>query len=118
MATNGGTIEAVPYLIVEQGIAYTIDGANLRRGRIGDFTTITAPVIAYETIGENFTGLTFTYYDGAGNVITPSTLAARSLIRRVDFTLAAETSEPLSSTGEVRTYAITMSAYPRNASLY
>lgn len=118
VATNGGTIEAVPYLTLEQGLAYTIDGTNVRRGTIGDFTSLTAPVIAYETIGENFTGLTFTYYDGNGNVITPSSLATRALVRRVDFTLTADTSQPLASTGEFKTYAITMSVYPRNASLY
>jgi hypothetical protein len=118
MSASGGTVDAVPYLSMEEGTAFTFDGSNIRKGTITSFASLTAPTITYETIGEDFTALTFTYYDGANNVVTPSTLAARATVRRVDFTVAAQTSAPLASNGEFRTYAISMSTYPRTASLY
>jgi len=118
MSLSGGTVDSVPYLSMEEGTAFTLNGTDVRRGTITSFATLTAPTITYETIGENFNDLTFTYYDAANNVVTPSTLAARATVRRVDFTVGAQTSEPLASTGEVRTYAITMSTYPRTMSLY
>lgn len=118
MSASGGTVDAVPYLSMEEGTAFTLDGTNVRRGTVTSFATLTAPTISYETIGENFTALTFTYYDGLNNVVTPSTLAVRASVRRVDFTVAAQTEEPLASNGEARTYAITMSTFPRNVSLY
>ncbi len=79
---------------------------------------LTAPALTYSTVGDNFTILAFTYYDGSNTAVNPSTLAGRAAIRRVDFTIGAQTSEPLPSTGSVATFAVTMKVYPRNAALY
>lgn len=118
MSTLGGTFDWDPYLVLEEGLAYRLTSGNIERGSFGDFTSMTSPGLTFEVVGENFTGLTFTYYDGSGNVVTPSSLTDRASIRRVDFTITAETSDALASTGEVGTYAVTMTVYPRNAALY
>jgi hypothetical protein len=118
MSTLGGGIDWPPYLMAEEAIGYRLNGSDIERATSGDFTTLTAPVMTWEVVGENFTGLTFTYYDGSGNVVSPTTLPARAAIRRVDFTLTAETAGPMASTGQVRTYAVSMSVYPRNVEFY
>lgn len=118
MSGLGGLVDWDPYLVVEEAVAYRLSGTDLERATSNDFTAMTAPGLAYEVVGENFTGLTFTYYDGNGNVVTPSSLANRSIIRQVDFTLSAQTASPLASTGEAGAYAVSMSVYPRNVGLY
>jgi hypothetical protein len=118
MSSLGGLIDWDPYLVVEEAVAYRLNGTDVERATSNDFTAMTAPGLAYEVVGENFTGLTFTYYDASDNVVNPTSLANRSLIRRVDFTLSAQTAEPLASTGNMGTYAVSMSVYPRNVALY
>ena len=78
-----------------------------------DFSSLTAPTFSEQTIGINFTALTFTYYDATGATVSPTTLALRSTIRRVDLVVGAQTSGILSG-GSVDNYAITLSVYPRN----
>lgn len=117
-ATAGGGFDSIPSLSVEEAIAYRINGTSIQRATSGDFTTLTAPALTYSTIGDNFSALTFTYYDASDNIVTPSTLAARSTIVRVDIRLVARTAEELPSTGEYDTYAIEMTVYPRNAAIY
>ena len=117
-ATAGDSFSSEPMLVAEEGVAYRLNGSDLQRGTTRDFTTATAPVVSYSAVGENFTGLTFSYFDGSGNAVTPNSLANRALIRQVDFTLSAATAEALAATGEVRTFAISMTVYPRNISFY
>lgn len=118
ISTGGGTFASLPHLIVEQAIAYRLNGDDIQRGSSRAWTTVDSPSITYSSVGEGFTALTFTYYDQSNNIVTADTLAHRATIRRVDFTLAAETADEMASSGVKRTYAISMSIYPRNAALY
>lgn len=118
ISANGGTFPGLPNLYLEEALGYRISSGNIQRGESGDFTTQTAPVMTWTTIGENFTDLTFTYYDGDDNVIVVSSVDDRADIRRVDFTLAARTSAELPSTGNFGTFEITMTVFPRNVLLY
>ncbi len=102
-----------PRLILEEGISYRLNSGAVLRGMTTDFTSLTTPTFTEQTIGTNFTNLKFGYFDGTGNAVTPTTLALRSTIRRVDFTIAAQTAGPLAD-GTVDTYATTLSVYPRN----
>ena len=115
---QGGTFPLRPNLGLEEAIAYRISGNAIQRATSGDFSVLTAPALTYSTVGNNFTGLAFTYYDGLNNAVNPNTLAARATVRRVDFTIAARTSEVLPSTGNLGTFAVTMKVYPRNVAIY
>ena len=115
---QGDTFPLMPNLVLEEAIAYRLSSGSLQRATSGDFSTLTAPALTYSTVGDNFTSLEFTYYDGSHTAVNPSTLAGRAAIRRVDFTIGAQTAEPLPSTGAVATFAVTMEVYPRNAVLY
>ena len=115
---QGGTFSLTPNLVLEEAIEYRLSSDEIQRGTSGDFTTLTSPTMTYQTIGENFTSLSFTYYDEDDTEVTVMSLADRASIRRVDFTLAAQTAEVLPSTGERRTYAITMRIHPRNVRFY
>ena len=117
ISTGGGTFASLPHLVVEEAVAYRLNGDDIQRGTSGDWTTVESPTITYSTVGEGFNGLTFTYYDGSNNIVTANTLANRATIRRVDFTLSAETADEMTN-GSTRTYAISMSIYPRNVALY
>lgn len=114
----GGTFPGTPNLYAEEALAYRLSSGNIQRGTSGDFTTQTAPAMTYATVGENFTSLSFTYYDEDDTAVVITGVDDRASIRRVDFTLIAQTSEDLPSTGERRTFQITMTVYPRNAALY
>lgn len=115
---QGGTFSLTPNLVLEEAIEYRLSSDEIQRGTSGDFTTLTSPTMTYQTIGENFTRLSFTYYDEDDTAVTVMSLADRASIRRVDFTLAAQTAEVLPSTGERQTYAITMRIHPRNVRFY
>ena len=111
---QGGTFQVKPTLSLEQAVAYRLSSGNIQRGISGDFATLTAPDLTWETLGTNFTGLAFTYYDESGSTVAVNTLADRASIRRVDVTLAAQTASVLPTTGQVGTFAITLTVYPRN----
>jgi hypothetical protein len=83
------------------------------RGTTSNFNSLTAPTFTEQTIGTNFTTLTFSYFDAAGSSVSPTTLALRSTISRVDINVGAETSGTL-SIGTLDNYGITLSVYPRN----
>jgi prepilin-type N-terminal cleavage/methylation domain-containing protein len=117
-ASAGGVFDGTPNLSVEEAIGYRINGTDIQRGTSGDFTSLTAPVMTYSTLGSNFTALTFTYYDASDSVVAPTTLSARSSVVRVDFRLVARTAEELPSTGAFDTYAIEMTVFPRNVAIY
>ncbi len=110
---QGATFSSAPRLALEEGISYRLNSGSVMRGTTTDFSNLTAPTFSEQTIGTNFTALTFTYYDAAGATVSPTTLALRSTIRRVDLVVGAQTSGTLSG-GSVDNFAITLSVYPRN----
>ena len=113
-----GTFPDTPNIYAEEALGYRLSSGNIQRGTSGDFTTQTAPVMTYSTVGENFTALAFSYFDADGNAVTITDVDDRASVRRVEFRLVAQTSQDLPSTGERRTFEITMTVYPRNVSLY
>ena len=113
---RGATFSSPPRLVLEEGISYRLANGSVLRGTTSDFSSLTSPAFTEQTIGTHFTDLTFYYFDASGASVSPTTLALRSTIRRVDLTVGAETSEPL-SIGRAVQYAITLSVYPRNLSL-
>ena len=115
---QGPTFSPTPNLALEEAIAYRLSSGSLQRATSRDFSTLTAPALTYSAVGNNFTSLAFNYYDGSNNAVNPSTLAGRAAIRRVDFTIGAQTSEPIPTTGAFATFAVTMKVYPRNVALY
>lgn len=118
VAAAGDSFPTTPRIYLEEAIGYQLSGTDLQRGSSGDFTTQTAPVMTYNTVGENFTSLSFTYYDDTDSVVTVAGINDRAQIRRVDFTLAARTAEQLPSTGQFGTFEITLTVRPRNVQLY
>ena len=110
---QGVAFSASARVALEEGISYRLDSGSVLRGTTTDFTSLTAPTFTEQTIGTNFTTLTFSYFDESGTSVSPTTLALRSTIHRVDFNIAAQTSGTLSS-GSVDTFGITLSVYPRN----
>ena len=113
----GGTFSSPPKLSLEEGISYRLSSGSVLRGTTTNFSNTTTPTFTESTVGDNFTTLSFAYYDSSGTAVTPSTLAIRNTVRRVDVTVAAQTSEALASTGATRSYAVTLSVYPRNLSI-
>ena len=118
VAAAGAGFPTAPTIMLEQAIGYRLVSGNIERGISGDFTTQTAPVMTYQAVGENFTTMSFAYFDAAGAAVTITDVDDRARIRRVEFTLVAQTAEPLPSTGVAGTYEITMTVYPRNALFY
>ena len=117
LSGEGGTFASSPKLVLEEGISYRLSSGAVLRGTTTDFSSETAPTFTESTVGNNFTTLSFTYYDSSGTAVTPSTLAIRDTVRRVDITVAAETSDNLSSTGAKQSYAVTLQVYPRNLAI-
>jgi len=118
IAAGGGTFPATPNIFAEQVLVYRLDSGNIQRGEAGDMTDQLDPDLTYTSVGNNFTGLSFTYYDADGNVVTIADLDDRASVRRVDFTLRAETSQALPSTGNMGTFEVTLTVFPRNVMLY
>ena len=118
IAGGGGRFPRVPNIQAEEALAYRLNSGNIQRATSGAFTTPTAPALRYATVGGNFTALSFVYRDISNNVVTVTNLDDRAAIRRVDFTLAAQTAEALPSTGDFGTFQIEMTVYPRNIQLY
>jgi prepilin-type N-terminal cleavage/methylation domain-containing protein len=114
--TTGSSFASSMRVSLEEGISYRLNGNSLLRGTVTDFTNLTAPTVAETTMGDHFTSLQFAYFDAAGNTINPNTLANRTLVRRVDITLAGRALRPLSD-GTRPTFAITVRALPRNLGL-
>ena len=115
---QGGPFDRIPNIVLEEAIAYRLSSDALQRGTSGDFSAPSSPSMTYQTIGDSFTTLSFTYYDEDETEVTGSDLEDRASIRRIDFNVGAETSEELASTGEKQTYAITVTIYPRNVMFY
>lgn len=114
---SAGTTFASPMVIsLEEGIRYRLDGGTIRRGTVSNFTNLTSPTIVESEIGDNFTALEFTYYDRTGTTITPSTLATRAQVFRVDLRVVGQTSQDISD-GTQPTYAVTLRTFPRNVTL-
>jgi type II secretory pathway pseudopilin PulG len=118
-AQNGsmGTTFANPMTVsLEEGISYRLSGNTIQRGTVSDFTNLTSPTIVEAPVGNDFTSLQFTYYNRAGTAITPSTLAVRAQVWRVDMTVVGQTAQNLSN-GTRPTFAMTVRTFPRNVGI-
>ena len=115
---QGDPFDSEPNIVLEEALAYRLSSDALQRGTSRDFTVPSSPDMTYQTMGDGFTNLSFTYYDEDETEVTGTDLEDRASIRRIDFTVGAETSEELASTGEKQTYAITVTVYPRNIRFY
>src|SRR5262249_34245095 len=67
-------------------------------------------------LGRNFTGLSFQYYDRQGNLIVPSSLAARLAIAQVEVKIVLQTATVL-STGQRQNYELSARPVPLNLRL-
>jgi hypothetical protein len=93
---------------LEEGVSFQLAGTSIRRATLSGSTWSAA-----NEIGRNFSSMTFTYFDAGGNVVTPASLAERASIVRVDVKLVAHTPDVLSN-GTRATYAVSLTAIPRN----
>jgi|GEM_PF-1479668 len=112
--TMGTTFTAPVSVSLEEAISYRLNGDAILRGVVTNFSSLTSPTMSESTIGENFTGLQFAYFDRNDNAITPNTLANRAQVWRVDITAVGQTSRNLTN-GTRPTFAMTVRAFPRNA---
>jgi Tfp pilus assembly protein PilW len=118
-AQNGsmGTTFANPITVsLEEGISYRLNSNTIQRGTVSNFTNLTSPTMVEAPVGNDFTSLQFSYYDRAGTAITPSTLASRAQVWRVDITVVGQTAQNLSN-GTRPTFAMTVRTFPRNVGI-
>jgi hypothetical protein len=114
---SAGTLihfSAAPTVYMEEGISIFLSGTSVRRATSNDFSDPASPTWnPANEIGANVSELTFTYYDSAGNVVAPSSLANRASIARVGIHLTARTAGPLTN-GSTPTYSLALRTVPRN----
>jgi len=104
----------LPTVSLEEAVSIYLSGTSLRRATATDMTDPAAAVwSAANEIGRNFSSLAFTYYDTAGNVVAPTTLAMRDSIARVDIRVVAQTASALTN-GSRPTYTLALRTVPRN----
>jgi hypothetical protein len=113
VGSHGATFVRPVTISLEEGVSYRLNGNSVLRGTASNFTSLTTPTMTEATVGNNFTAIEFTYYDQAGNVVTPNTLANRALVWRVDIRLTGQTSRTLSN-GTRPTWSMSVRTYPRN----
>ena len=121
MPRNTGTANttiqfgAPPTVALEEAVSIYLSGGSVRRAMASSFTNPASPAWGpANEIGKNFTVLSFTYYDAAGNLVEPSSLANRISIARIDIQLTVETATPLTN-GTRPTYSLALRTIPRNA---
>jgi prepilin-type N-terminal cleavage/methylation domain-containing protein len=103
-----------PTVYLEEAVSIYLNAGSVRRATAASFSNPASPAwSASNDIGNNVTSLAFTYYDATGAVITPTTLANRSSIARVDIHLTVQASGPLSN-GILPTYSLALRTIPRN----
>jgi hypothetical protein len=103
-----------PTLYLEEAVSIFLNGGSVRRATATGFTNPASPTWGPSNeIGANFTGLTFTYYDINGNIVTPNSLSNRAAIARIDVALTVQAAGPL-STGIVPSYSLALRTIPRN----
>jgi hypothetical protein len=106
-----------PTVSLEEGESFYLSGNTIVRGTVTDFTNATTPTFGTtQTIANNVTALTFTYYDKNNNVVTPNTLANRATITRVDVQVTAQTTRLLSNSIQP-TFPALLRTNPRNLSM-
>jgi hypothetical protein len=106
-----------PSVAQEEAISIYLSGGSIRRATATDFTNAAAPLwSAANEIGRHCTGLVFTYYDAAGNALTPTSLPNRLAIARVDVSVTVQTASPLSNGSRPR-YSLAVRTIPRNVRL-
>jgi hypothetical protein len=105
-----------PSISLEEAVAIYLDTSTLtiRRTTATDMSSTTSPTWAgANDLVANAVSLTFTYYDKFDNVISPSTLANRALVARVDAQVVVQTSAALSN-GQRPRIALPVRSIPRN----
>jgi hypothetical protein len=112
------TFTSAPTISIEEAVAFYLESGSLRRATATNMDDATNPTWgAGQEVARNVTGLTFTYYDESNASIAPNSLASRIAVARVDVRLIVRTSDPLPSTGERQTYALSTRSIPRNAKI-
>lgn len=106
--------ETPPNISLEEAVSIYLSAGSVRRATASDTANAADPAwSAANEIGKNFRALTFTYYDIGGNIVSPTLLANRLTIARVDINLTVETSGPLSD-GSHPAYSLALRTIPRN----
>jgi prepilin-type N-terminal cleavage/methylation domain-containing protein len=114
--SGGGAVRfmARPAVTLDEAVSIYLNGDSVRRATANDMTDPASPGwSAANEIGKNFNALVFTYYDAAGNPITPVSLANRLSIARVDIQLTVQVAAALSD-GSLPTYSLALRTIPRN----
>ena len=107
-----------PTVVLEQAVTFYLSSNTIKRATATSMTNQTSPTwTSGDNLGLEFTSLNFTYYDESDNVVTPSSLANRMTIARVDVQVVVRTADELSSTRSRNTYALSVRSLPRNARL-
>src|SRR5262245_58206890 len=97
-----------PTISLDESVSFQISGTTIKRA-----TASGGAWSAANEIGRNFSSLTFTYYDGANRIITPTSLADRRSVARVEVQVVAQTAALLSNASRP-SYSISLLAIPRN----
>jgi Prokaryotic N-terminal methylation motif len=105
---------AAPTVYLEEAVSIFLNAGSARHATSSGFANPASPTwVPSNEIGANFTDLTFTYYDVNGSVVTPTSLANRASIARVDISLTVQATSAL-STGIVPRYSLALRTVPRN----
>jgi len=119
-ADNTIRFTSSPTISLEEGIAIYSDSSTnaLRRATASNMTNLTSPTwTAANDLALNVTSLTFVYYDRFDNAISPSTLADRARVARVDARLVVQAAGNLSS-GSRASFALGLRSIPRNLRIW
>src|SRR5262249_44905371 len=101
----------LPTVSLDESVSLQFSGNVIKRA-----TASGGSWSAANEIGRNIASLTFIYYDAANRIVTPSTLAERRSIARVDVAVVAQTSDLLSNRTRL-SYSISLRAIPRNLTI-
>jgi prepilin-type N-terminal cleavage/methylation domain-containing protein len=101
----------LPTVSLDESISFQFSGTTIKRA-----TASGGPWSPANEIGRNILSLMFVYYDAANRMITPSSLAERRAIARVDIQLVAQTSDFLSNRTRPN-YSISLRTIPRNLTI-
>jgi len=96
---------------LDESVSFQFSGTTIKRA-----TASGGPWSAANEIGRNISSVTFIYYDATNRVISPSSLAVRRAIARIDIQLVAQTSDFLSNRTRP-SYSISLRAIPRNLTI-
>jgi hypothetical protein len=103
-----------PSISIDEAVSIYLNGNSVRRATTNDMSNPANPTwSAANELGRNCSRLMFTYYDGNGNPVLPTSLQNRLSIRRVDILLTVQTSTLLSD-GTRPTFSVALRTIPRN----